>query len=39
MTWIYNGKDYEPNDLDPKKVHGFVYEITNLENGKKYIGK
>lgn len=25
--------------LDPEKYYGFVYKITNLENGKKYIGK
>jgi hypothetical protein len=39
MTWIYRGKEYTPKDLDPKKLYGFVYEITNLNNGKKYIGK
>lgn len=37
--WYYNGKEYNPTELDPKKVYGFVYIITNLEAHKKYIGK
>jgi len=28
-----------PEDLDPKVLYGFVYEIKNTETGKKYIGK
>jgi len=36
MTWIYNNK--EVNEL-PDNVIGFVYLITNLTTGKKYIGK
>jgi YHS domain-containing protein len=39
MTWLYEGKPYEPEELDPKKIYGFVYLIENLETGKKYIGK
>jgi tyrosyl-tRNA synthetase len=39
MTWLYEGKEYEPVELDPKKTYGFVYLIENLETGKKYIGK
>lgn len=39
MTWLYEGKEYEPEELDPKKTYGFVYLIENLETGKKYIGK
>ena len=34
--WIYNNK--EVMEL-PDNVVGFVYLITNLANGKKYIGK
>ena len=39
MPWLYEGKEYDPGELDPKKVYGFVYVIENLETGKKYIGK
>ena len=37
--WLLEGKVYEPENLDPKEIYGFVYEIENLETGKKYIGK
>ncbi len=36
MTWFYNG--VEVTEL-PEDCVGFVYIITNLTNGKKYIGK
>jgi hypothetical protein len=36
MQWIYQGK---PVKELPDWVAGFVYEITNTQNGKKYIGK
>ena len=36
MQWIYQGK---PVKELPHWVAGFVYEITNKQNGKKYIGK
>ena len=36
MQWTYNGKTVK--EL-PEWVAGFVYEITNTHNGKKYIGK
>ena len=36
MDWTYNGKIV--TEL-PKWCVGFVYEITNIHNGKKYIGK
>ena len=39
MTWMYRNKVYVPKNLDPKLLYGFVYEITNKDNGKKYIGK
>lgn len=39
MTWLYEGKEYNPEELDPKKIYGFVYIIENLITGKKYIGK
>lgn len=34
--WYFKGKEF--NEVD-KKYEGFVYLITNLENGMKYIGK
>ena len=36
MTWYYN--DNEITEL-PEDCVGFVYVITNLTNGRKYIGK
>ena len=36
MTWLYQGKIVD--DIPDDKI-GFVYLITNLDNGKKYIGK
>ena len=36
MQWTYKGKIVE--DI-PQEYIGFVYLITNLTNGKKYIGK
>lgn len=36
MSWLYKGK--EITEL-PEEVIGFVYEITNKTNGRKYIGK
>lgn len=36
MSWTYNGELVE--EIDDKFI-GFVYLITNLATGKKYIGK
>lgn len=36
MQWTYQGK---PVDKIPEEYEGFVYLITNLTNGRKYIGK
>jgi hypothetical protein len=36
MQWTYQGK---PVEEVPEQFIGFVYLITNLTNGKKYIGK
>jgi hypothetical protein len=36
VTWLY-----ENNEIDevPEKTYGFIYLITNTENGRKYIGR
>lgn len=36
MTWLYNDQLF--NDT-PEEFQGFVYQITELDTGKKYIGK
>ena len=36
MVWLY--KNEKITDI-PEKVVGFVYEITNIMSGRKYIGK
>jgi len=40
-VWYYRNEVYDPapDTLNPKVDVGFVYLITNLVNGKKYIGK
>lgn len=39
MCWYYKkNKINNVSDL-PKDIHSFIYIITNLENGMKYIGK
>jgi len=37
IDWQYNGKDFTEDLIGDN--YGFVYQITNLTNGKKYIGK
>ena len=37
LTWQYNGIDFTEDLIGNN--YGFVYQITNLTNGKKYIGK
>jgi hypothetical protein len=40
--WLYKDKPFSlPEDFNPKKPEwqGFVYLITNLKTGRKYIGK
>ena len=34
--WLYENNEYIEYD---KKYYGFIYEITNKLNGKKYIGR
>ena len=35
--WLYKGTNFTTDDIDD--FFGFVYRITNLQNGKVYIGR
>jgi antitoxin component YwqK of YwqJK toxin-antitoxin module len=37
LNWYYNDKDFTEDLIGDN--YGFVYQITNLTNGRKYIGK
>ncbi len=37
--WYYNNKIFEPTDDELSSWVGFVYELEDKSNGKKYIGK
>ena len=37
--WIYEGKEFKPDDELLYAHGGFVYLVTEKETGKKYIGK
>ena len=37
INWIYDSKDFTEDLIGDN--YGFVYQITNLTNNKKYIGK
>lgn len=39
MNWIFKGKEVESIEDMPENAVGFVYEVTYLKEGKKYIGK
>lgn len=39
MQWIYEDTTFDPDDEFLEPYQGFVYEITELDTGKKYIGK
>ena len=40
MEWLYKGRVFvPPENFSSDDYYGFVYEITNRCNGKKYIGK
>lgn len=36
--WLYDNKPFTEDDIEPGIV-GFVYIITNLKNGRMYVGK
>jgi hypothetical protein len=35
--WLYNNKEFTEEDIGDS--FGYVYEITNNTNGRKYVGK
>jgi len=37
--WHFEGKPFDPDEDFLSAYQGFVYEITELSTGKKYIGK
>jgi len=37
--WFYKGKEFDPAEFDHENLAGFVYLITNLQDGKMYVGK
>lgn len=37
--WLYENEEINSIEQFPKNCHGFVYKITNLENGKIYVGR
>lgn len=37
LNWLHKDKDFTEEDIGDN--YGFVYLITNLKSGKKYIGK
>jgi len=39
MSWIYKDQIITSLDQIPENAIGFVYEITQISTGKKYIGK
>lgn len=39
MNWLYEGKEITELEDFPENTFGFVYQITHLPTGKKYIGK
>lgn len=38
MTWLYNGSPLDDEDI-PEKAQGFVYMLTYLPTGQRYIGR
>jgi len=39
VNWLYDGKEITELEDFPENTFGFVYQITHLPTGKKYIGK
>jgi len=39
MDWLYENETFNPDEEFLKPYQGFVYLITEMDTGKKYIGK
>lgn len=39
MNWFYKGEEIVDINQLPENTFGFIYEITHVSSGKKYIGK
>lgn len=39
MNWLYKNKQIQTISDFPENTYGFVYEVTHIPTGKKYIGK
>ena len=39
MTWVYEGKEFDPGYDSLENWVGFVYGITETNTGMKYVGK
>jgi len=37
--WLYKGKEIDSLEQMPENTFGFIYEITHVPTGRKYIGK
>jgi hypothetical protein len=37
--WLYEGKPIESMEDMPEGTFGFIYEVTHIPTGRKYIGK
>jgi len=39
MKWLYEGEEISSLDDMPEDVFGFIYEVTHIPTGKKYLGR
>ena len=38
-TWIYKGTPIASIKTMPENTYGFIYEVTHIPSGRKYLGK
>lgn len=38
-NWLYKGKEITSIEQMPEDVFGFIYEVTHIPSGKKYLGR